>query len=141
MGLHEDIISAQKIVSVTVSNFGGSDNFHNTSAVYKVTNERMKDYQKYLKNRKRILSVIASGDQILNSVLDGTREVDAFDISDYPKYFMYLKIAGIKPEVATEILHTLKNEEQIKILSKFVNENKPLTEKALLAKVKEILGE
>lgn len=52
-----------------------------------------------------------------------------------------LKIAGIKPEVATEILHTLKNEEQIKILSKFVNENKPLTEKALLAKVKEILGE
>lgn len=50
-----------------------------------------------------------------------------------------LKIAGIKPEVATEILHTLKNEEQIKILSKFVNENKPLTEKALLAKVKEIL--
>ena len=52
-----------------------------------------------------------------------------------------LNIAGIKPEVATEILHTLKNEEQIKILSKFVNENKPLTEKALLAKVKEILGE
>ena len=52
-----------------------------------------------------------------------------------------LRIAGIKPEVATEILHTLKNEEQIKILSKFVNENKPLTEKALLAKVKEILGE
>lgn len=52
-----------------------------------------------------------------------------------------LKIAGIKPEVATEILHTLKNEEQIKMLSKFVNENKPLTEKALLAKVKEILGE
>lgn len=96
MGLHEDIISAQKIVSVAVSNFGGSDNFHNTSAVYKVTNERMKDYQKYLKNRKRILSVIASGDQILNSVLDGTREVDAFDISVYPKYFMYLKIAGIK---------------------------------------------
>lgn len=96
MGIHEDIISAQKVVSVASCNFGSKDNFHNTSAVYKVTNERMRDYHKYLKNRKRILSVIASGDQILNSILDGTREVDAFDISVYPKYFMFLKIAAIK---------------------------------------------
>ena len=50
-----------------------------------------------------------------------------------------LKIAGIKPEVATEILHSLKNEDQIKELLQFVNDNKPLTEKVLLAKVKEIL--
>lgn len=96
MGIHEDIIFAQKVVSVASSNFGSKDNFHNTSAVYKVTNERMRDYHKYLKNRKRILSVIASGDQILNSILDGAREVDAFDISVYPKYFMFLKIAAIK---------------------------------------------
>ena len=50
-----------------------------------------------------------------------------------------LKIAGIKPEVATEVLHSLENEDQIKELLKFVNDNKPLTEKVLLAKVKEIL--
>lgn len=51
-----------------------------------------------------------------------------------------LKIAGIKPEIATEILHNLKNEEQVKELSKFINENKPLSEKMLLAKVNEILS-
>lgn len=50
-----------------------------------------------------------------------------------------LKIAGIKPEVATEVLNSLENEVQIKELLKFVNDNKPLTEKVLLAKVKEIL--
>ncbi len=50
-----------------------------------------------------------------------------------------LKIAGIKPEVATEVLNSLENEDQIKELLQFVNDNKPLTEKVLLAKVKEIL--
>ena len=33
---------------------------------------------------------------VFDVFLDGTKEVDAFDISVYPKYFMYLKIAGIK---------------------------------------------
>lgn len=50
-----------------------------------------------------------------------------------------LKIAGIKPEVATEVLNSLENEDQIMELLQFVNDNKPLTEKVLLAKVKEIL--
>lgn len=96
MGLHEDIVSAQQVVSRAVSNINNKDNFHNTSAIYKISNERIQDYQKYLSNRKRILSVIASADQILCSILDGTKEVDAFDISVYPKYYMFLKMAGIK---------------------------------------------
>ena len=96
MGLHEDIVSAQQVVSRAVSNINKKENFHNTSAIYKISNERIQDYQKYLSNRKRILSVIASADQILCSIMDGTKEIDAFDISVYPKYFMYLKIAGIQ---------------------------------------------
>lgn len=51
-----------------------------------------------------------------------------------------LKIAGIKAELATEVLHVLENEEQAKELEKFVNENKPLSEKALILKVKELTG-
>lgn len=51
-----------------------------------------------------------------------------------------LKIAGIKAEIATEVLHVLENEEQAKELEKFVNENKPLSEKALTLKVKELTG-
>lgn len=51
-----------------------------------------------------------------------------------------LKIAGIKAELATEILHVLENEEQAKELEKFVNENKPLSERTLILKVKELTG-
>ena len=51
-----------------------------------------------------------------------------------------LKIAGIKAELATEVLHVLENEEQAKELEKFVNENKPLSERTLILKVKELTG-
>lgn len=51
-----------------------------------------------------------------------------------------LKIAGIKAEVATDVLSVLENENQVYELEKFVNENKPLTEKTLLLKVKELTG-
>ena len=51
-----------------------------------------------------------------------------------------LKIAGIKAEVATDVLNVLENENQVYELEKFVNENNPLTEKTLLLKVKELTG-
>lgn len=51
-----------------------------------------------------------------------------------------LKIAGIKAELATDVLHVLENENQAKELEKFVNENKPLSERALILKVKELTG-
>ena len=40
-----------------------------------------------------------------------------------------LKIAGIKPEVATEVLNSLENEDQIKELLQFVNDNKHYLQK------------
>ncbi len=48
-----------------------------------------------------------------------------------------LKIAGISVDVATSVLQVL-NEKQAIELAKFVVENKPLTEKVLLDKVKEL---
>lgn len=94
--LNDDIIKAQRIVSGVEHNFGNKDIFHSSSAVYKVSNERIQDYVKYFNNRNKILSVIGSGDQILNSILMGTKEIDAFDISVFSKYFLELKIAAIK---------------------------------------------
>ena len=91
-----DVVLAQQVVSRVKYNFGDKDPFHNTSAIYKISNERIQDYHKFLTNKKRMLSVIASGDQILCGILEGTKEIDAFDISRFPKYFLYLKIAGIQ---------------------------------------------
>lgn len=96
MALHDDIVAAQRIVSRADFYFGDKELFHTTSAVYKISNERTQDYYSYLIGREKVLSVIGSGDQILNLILEGTKEIDAFDISSFPKYFLYLKMAAIK---------------------------------------------
>ena len=93
--LDDDIVLAQNVVGVTDSNLISDQIFHSTSGIYVKSNERIESYQKYLMNRERMLSVIASGDQILNSILGGTKIIDAFDISVFPKYFLHLKIAAL----------------------------------------------
>ena len=39
-------------------------------------------------NKKNILSVIGSGDQIINSLITKPECIDCFDISIYPEYFL-----------------------------------------------------
>ena len=92
----EDAILAQRIVSIAESNILPGVPYHNYSEIYLTSNEAMSAIQEYLNDRKKILSVIASGDQILNCILGGTKYVDAFDISIFPKYFLFLKIAAVK---------------------------------------------
>ena len=64
-----DLEIAQNIVSRNYQNTSNGKAFHNTSVIYRTSNERICDYIEYLKNKKKMLSVIASGDQILNSIL------------------------------------------------------------------------
>ena len=87
-----DLEIAQKMI-----NYGSrcKDIFHNSSFIYITTNEKINLYQDYLKNRKHILSVASSGDQIFNSILGGCNKIDAYDISRFPRYYVYLKKAGI----------------------------------------------
>ena len=107
--LNDDFVAAQKIVNNTYNNFLGYNPFHHNSTVYKKSNEKTEEYQKYLENRQKILSVTASGDQIINAILGGTTTVDTFDISTFPKYFLFLKLAGIL---------TLSKDEYIKFFYK-----------------------
>ena len=51
-----------------------------------------------------------------------------------------LKLAGIKAEVATDILEVLETIDQVVEIENFVIENKPITERALISKVKELTG-
>ncbi len=92
----DDVVLAQRIVSRVEFNFGNKSTFHNTSAIYKISNERTQDYADYFIGKNKILSVIGSGDQILSSIFNGVREIDAFDISVFPKYFLFLKMAAVK---------------------------------------------
>jgi hypothetical protein len=73
-------------------------NYNDCSFIFRVTNERIntKEYIDVLKDKKKVLSVIASGDQILNSILFGSKEIFGYDISLFPKYYLKLKIAAIE---------------------------------------------
>ena len=102
--MNSDIAIAQRIVSGADPNILVADNFNSRTGIYMTSNERIDKYHKYLMDRKRILSVIASGEQILNCILEGTKSIDAFDISRFPKYLLQLKIAGIKALSLNEYL-------------------------------------
>ena len=87
---------AQNLVRGNHNVFKKSYPFDPTSFVYKKTNERLQDIPDILENKKRVLCVIGSGDQLLNILLSEPDKVDAFDISVFPRYFLELKIAAIK---------------------------------------------
>ncbi|MGN1371752.1 MAG: DUF3419 family protein [Candidatus Coprovivens sp.] len=101
----DDVVLAQKIISRSEFNFGCENTFHNSSAIYRFSNERLQDYGEYFVNKNKVLSVISSGDQILNAILNGVKDIDAFDISVFPKYFLYLKIGAIKSLSREEYLN------------------------------------
>lgn len=86
---------AQKIVRGSYINFSSKEPFIETSSIYRFTNEDITSYFHHLQNKKNVLSVIGSGNQILNTILGGTRVVDCFDISIFPEYYLYLQIASV----------------------------------------------
>lgn len=103
--VNDDFVAAQKIISNTYNNFLGPNPFHHNSTIYKNSNEQISNYQKYLENKEKILSVTASGEQIINCILGGTKTIDTFDISTFPKYFLFLKLAAILTLTKEEYLN------------------------------------
>lgn len=95
MSTKKDLYTAQRIMEDP--NYNRKDKmFHKDSPIYVKSNEKIQNYQKYLEKRKKVLSVIASSDQLLDMIVSGTKEIDAYDISRFPKYYMGLKFAGVQ---------------------------------------------
>ena len=66
------------------------------SRIYTFTTENISGYIDYFDfNDKSLLTVGSSGDQILNAFYNGARDITLFDINEYAKYYIYLKIAAI----------------------------------------------
>lgn len=102
----DDITESLKIIDNRVSNINGNSTFYSSSFIYKMVNEDVSIYKDYLKNSRRILSVISSGDQIIESITSEKKVIDCFDISKYPKYYLMLKLAALK---------ALKKEDYVKL--------------------------
>ena len=72
-----------------------------------MANEDVSIYKDYLKNSRRILSVISSGDQIIESITSEKKIIDCFDISKYPKYYhQYLSYKDLTMEHANKLLRS-----------------------------------
>ena len=70
-----------KEILITIGNNLKNAYFHEESFIYMKSNERIQDYVDYLLNKRRILSVIGSGDQIINMLISSPEYIDCFDIS------------------------------------------------------------
>ena len=93
--INDDIKVAQKIVSHSKSNVSEKP-YHSNSFIYRTTNEEISKYQFLLENKDSILSVIASGNQILNNIFAGGKNITGFDISTFPKYYLNLQIGSLE---------------------------------------------
>lgn len=82
-----------KAISTCEDNFRYSNEF---SRLYTFTTENISGYLKYFNLKdKKLLTVGSSGDQILNAYFNGARDITLYDINEYAKYYIYLKIAAI----------------------------------------------
>ena len=67
------------------------------SQIYPFTTENIKGYINHfdLGINKSLLTVGSSGDQVINAVLKGCRDITVIDINPYTKFYYYLKMAAI----------------------------------------------
>ena len=118
--LQEDIETAQKIITTGKREDGFG--FSSVSGIYRGTNEVIsaKGYKDLITGRERILSIIASGDQILNAILLGSKDIEGFDISRFPQYYLKLKIAAIKALGRDEFLRFFYGGEEVELFNRDV---------------------
>lgn len=92
--------------------------------LYPFTNENINGYYSKMDfNNKSVLTIVSSGDHIINAFLKGASEVDAFDINPLAKYYVELKIAAIKSLSLEEFLLFLYNKSTFRIPSYYLNKN------------------
>ena len=136
--LEEDTEMAKKIIEKKFKPSESND-FHRYSGIFLTTNEKLDDevFRDIFSKSKRLLSITASGDQILNAILYGVEDITGIDISAFPKYFLALKVAA---------LETLNEEEYIKFIvedaiSSYLNSTEDLLASKYYEKIRENLVE
>lgn len=84
---------------------------------------------------KTLLTVGSSGDQAINAILNGCKDVSVLDINPYTKYYYYLKIASILCLDLEEFLAFLRFKDYPKVFK----DNKNVFDKDLYNKLKSTL--
>lgn len=119
----DDIVVAQRLVTGSYNPLR-DDFYHEASIIYKTTNEDVRSYLNLLKDKEKIFSITASGDQILNSILVGSKDITACDVSHFPNYFLALKVAAVKSLSLEDYLNffVMTDEENMEFSDKYYDE-------------------
>ena len=89
------------------------------NVIYGYTNEELDlFYSLFPIKDNKILTVAASGDQILTCALNGAKKVDAFDINPYQLYYSKLKVAALKALNVDEYNNYFYNKDHNSIFSR-----------------------
>ena len=105
------------------------------SRIYSFATENVAGYIDYFDfENKSLLTVGSSGDQVLNAFYNGARDITLFDINEYAKYYVYLKIAAILSLSCQEFVSFFFKHD----ISPF-KENKDMFSKVLFNKIKDNL--
>ena len=90
--------------------------------IYPFTNENINGYYKQINlQNKDILSVTSSGDHLLNAIVYGAKNIDAFDINPLARYFVELKIAAIKSLTREEFIDFFYSNSKLYTPKSFLN--------------------
>ena len=66
------------------------------SKIYPFITENINGYiSNFQLKNKSLLTVGSSGDQVLNAIAEGCKDISVIDVNPYTKYYYYLKAAGI----------------------------------------------
>lgn len=107
------------------------------SKIYPFTTENIAGYIKYFDLvDKSLLTVGSSGDQAINSILNGCDDVTLLDVNPYAKYYYYLKLAAIICLDIDEFLEFLRFKDYPRVFS----DNKNVFNKKGFEKIKETLS-
>lgn len=79
------------------------------STIYPFTTENISGYIDFFDLKdKSLLTVGSSGDQEINAISKGCKDITVVDINPYTKYYYYLKVASILELELAEMLNYLK---------------------------------
>lgn len=90
-------LNFNNVLHKALSTCEGTFNYYSEfSRIYTFTTENISGYIDYFNfNNKSLLTVGSSGDQILNAFYNGARDITLFDINEYAKYYVYLKVSAV----------------------------------------------
>lgn len=73
-----------------------SSSKHSFNLIYPFTTENINGYiNKFSLKDKSLMTIGSSGDQALNAILKGCKDITVVDINPYTKFYYYLKMSGV----------------------------------------------